>query len=240
MYRTDNTILVTGGGSDIGLGLAAAFHTRGNQVIIAGRRLSTLKKAAALYSGMQYRVLDQDDAGEIRRFAERITEDFPDLNVLINNAGIQRVEDLNRGALADAEATITTNLLGPIRLTAELLSALLARERATILNVTSGLAFVPSVMLPTYCAKGGAALLHAIVALPTPPDPGGSRRDRTPLGTNRTARRARHELAGDAATRLHRRDNGRLRRSSGPERDRQRARGGDVLGERDSKYDTFF
>ncbi len=159
MHRTDNTILVTGGGSGIGLGLAAAFHARGNRVIIAGRRRSTLEEAAALYPSMQYRVLDQDDAGEICRFAERITEDFPDLNVLVNNAGIQRVEDLTRSSLADAEATITTNLLGPVRLTAGLLPALLASERATILNVTSGLAFVPSAMLPTYCATKAA--LHS-------------------------------------------------------------------------------
>ena len=126
MNITGNTILITGGGSGIGLGLAEAFHAAGNQVIIAGRRREALEQAAAANPGMAFRVLDVEDPAAIRAFAEQVVADHPALNVLINNAGVMRAENLLAEPfdLADAEATITTNLLGPMRLTAALLPLL--------------------------------------------------------------------------------------------------------------------
>jgi uncharacterized oxidoreductase len=156
MKLTENTILITGGGSGIGRGLAEAFHALGNQVIIAGRRKQMLEDTAAANPGMRFRVLDQGDAGEIRSFAAQLSKEFPELNVLVNNAGIQHVEDMTSGAVDNAESTITTNLLGPIRLTGALLPALMTRPRPAILNVTSGLAFIPFAMIPTYCATKAA------------------------------------------------------------------------------------
>jgi len=159
MQLTGNTILVTGGGTGIGGGLAEAFHRLGNQVIVAGRRLEPLQAVAEANPGIQYLSLDQGDAADIRRFAIELTDNHRELNVVVNNAGIQRVEDLTTGGPGAAEQTIAINLLGPIRLTAALLYSLLGKPRAAILNVTSGLAFMPSALTPTYCASKAA--LHS-------------------------------------------------------------------------------
>ena len=160
MKRTGNTILITGGGSGIGEALAHRFHDLGNTVIIAGRRQATLDAAAAGRANIHTVTLDADDAGAVATFAATITTRFPELNVLINNAGIMRVETLDTARdLADAEATIATNLLGPIRLTNALIDHLVDRGDGTIVNVTSGLAFVPLVMTPTYSATKAA--LHS-------------------------------------------------------------------------------
>ena len=159
MQMAGNTILVTGGGTGIGRGLAEAFHRLGNQVIIAARRREPLQAVAETSPGVQTMSLDQGDPADIRRFAIEVTDRYPELNVVINNAGIQRVEDLTTGGPGTAEQTIAINLLGPIRLTAALLPSLLARSRASIVNVTSGLAFMPSALTPTYCATKAA--LHS-------------------------------------------------------------------------------
>ena len=156
MKMTGNTILITGGGSGIGRGLAEAFHALGNQVVIAGRRQSALDEVTAANPGMKSATLDIESADDIRRFGEQMGADFPALNAVIHNAGIMRNETLKKGALGDAEATVATNLLGPIRLTAALLPQLLAQPNAAILTVTSGLAYVPLAMTPTYCATKAA------------------------------------------------------------------------------------
>jgi uncharacterized oxidoreductase len=152
MNLTGITILITGGGSGIGLALAREFHKRGNTVIIAGRRQSVLEAASAANPGMHFLVLDTADPASIAFATATLTRDYPTLNAVLNNAGIMRPEDLKQAGTADAEAIIATNLLGPIRLTAALIKHLLAQPSATILNVSSGLAFVPLAMTPTYCA----------------------------------------------------------------------------------------
>ncbi len=156
MQMSGNTILITGGGSGIGRGLAEAFHKLGNKVIIAGRRKDVLEATIAANPGMQAEVLDIEDAQAIHRFSASIGSKYPALNVVIHNAGIMRVERVASGALEDAEATITTNLLGPIRLTAAILPLLLKQPKATIMTVSSGLAFVPIAPTPTYCATKAA------------------------------------------------------------------------------------
>jgi uncharacterized oxidoreductase len=126
MQTTGNTILITGGGTGIGRGLAEAFHALGNHVIIAGRRQQTLDETIAANPGMQSLTLDATDPAKIRAFAAEAAKRFPALNVLINNAGIMRPEKLAAQPedLADAEMIVATNLLGPMRLTAALLPLL--------------------------------------------------------------------------------------------------------------------
>lgn len=165
MKTSGNTILVTGGGSGIGRALAEALHAAGNTVIIAGRRLAILEAVAAANPGMAVIAVDMGDAAAIGAFAATVVASHPRLNVLVNNAGIMVAENLRSDImdLADAEAMVTTNLLGPIRLTAALLPHLRqqaeAQGEAAILNVTSGLAFVPLVATPTYNATKAA--LHS-------------------------------------------------------------------------------
>jgi len=158
MNLTGNTILITGGGSGIGRGLAEALHALGNQVVIAGRRQQALDETTAANPGMKSLPLDVENPAAIRAFAARVSGEFPALNVLINNAGIMRAEKLldQQENLADAEAIMATNLLGPIRLTAALLPHLRQQPRAAIINVSSGLAFVPLALTPTYCATKAA------------------------------------------------------------------------------------
>lgn len=156
MKTNGNTILITGGGSGIGRGLAEAFHAEGNQVVIAGRRKKLLEETIAANPGMKSAVLDIGNADAIGGFAERMKKDYPALNVVIQNAGMMKPESLQKGEVADAEATIATNLLGPIRLTAALLPLLLKQSKAAIMTVSSGLAFVPLATTPTYCATKAA------------------------------------------------------------------------------------
>ena len=156
MQMTGNTILITGGGSGIGRALAEAFHNLGNQVVIAGRRQQMLDETIAANPGMTSAVLDIENPDAIRTFAASLSSDYPKLNAVIHNAGIMRPEDLRSGKVSDAEAIVTTNLLGPIRLTAALLPRLLVQPHAVIMTVSSGLAFVPMAMTPTYCATKAA------------------------------------------------------------------------------------
>ncbi len=135
MQVRDNTILITGGGRGIGRGLAEALHAEGNQVIIAGRGKKALEETVSANPGMKAAALDMSDGDTIVRFAEQMKRDYPALNIVVLNAGIMRTESVQRGGLADAEATVATNLLGPIRLTASLLPMLLSKPRAAIMTL---------------------------------------------------------------------------------------------------------
>ncbi len=154
MNPSGNTILITGGGSGIGRALAHEFHAAGNQVIITGRRQSALDETVAAHPGMVAMTLDMTDADAIAAFGARIVAEHRALNVVIHNAGIMVAEE--RIDLPTAEAIITTNLLGPIRLTDAVLPHLLTRPAATLMTVSSGLAFVPMVATPTYSATKAA------------------------------------------------------------------------------------
>lgn len=157
MQTNNNTILITGGGSGIGAALAHRFHDLGNTVIIAGRRLETLQGVIGDRPNIHALQLDIDSAESITIFAKTVIAAFPGLNVLVNNAGIMRMETLEGFRdLADAEATITTNLLGPIRLTNALVEHLSTQPKPAIVNVSSGLAFVPLTATPTYSATKAA------------------------------------------------------------------------------------
>lgn len=161
MKISGNTILVTGGGSGIGRGLAAALQKLGNQVVIAGRRQSALEEVTGANPGMKWLPLDIENPVSIKTLAKEAAAEFPSLNVLVNNAGIMRAEHLNAEAIdvKTSETIIGTNLLGPIRLTAALLPQLKTQPSSTIINVSSGLAFVPLTLTPTYCATKAA--LHS-------------------------------------------------------------------------------
>jgi uncharacterized oxidoreductase len=154
MKTTGNTILFTGGGTGIGEALAHRFHDLGNTVIIAGRRMDALKKAIGDRPRMHALTLDIDDAANVAGFAEKLVADFPGMNVLINNASIMRMETAldKRRDLRDAEASISSNLLGPIRVINALVEHLGRQPDAAIVNVSSGLAFAPLVIAPPYSA----------------------------------------------------------------------------------------
>lgn len=154
MQTTGNTILITGGGSGIGAALAHEFHEAGNQVIIAGRRQAALDAVAAAHPGMAAMTLDMEDPAAIVAFADKLVAEFPALNAVVLNAGVMIAEE---GIdLAIAETTVATNLLGPIRLSHALLPHLRAQAAASLITVSSGLAFVPLAATPTYSATKAA------------------------------------------------------------------------------------
>ena len=155
--NANNTILITGGGSGIGRGLAEAFHKLGNTVIIAGRRKATLDEVTTANPGMFSELVDVKDTSKLKDFASAIAAKYPRLNILINMAGIAKAEKLNEAPDFDAiDSTIATNLTAPLHLTAALLPLLKNQPEATIMTVTSGLAFTPLVLTPTYCATKAA------------------------------------------------------------------------------------
>jgi uncharacterized oxidoreductase len=161
MHLTGNTILITGGTSGIGRALAEVLHQRGNQVVIAGRRQAFLDEITAAHPGMRGMQLDLEDRRAVDAFAVQIRKQFPKLNVLINNAGISKPEDLTADAidLSVALSMIHTNIVGVLHLTGALLPTLKRQPNSTIITTTSGLAFVPRAAYPTYSAS--KAFLHS-------------------------------------------------------------------------------
>ncbi|HEX4022717.1 MAG TPA: SDR family NAD(P)-dependent oxidoreductase [Acidobacteriaceae bacterium] len=162
MNLTGNTIFITGGGSGIGQGLAEAFHKLGNKVIISGRRKSALEKTTKANPGMASIELDIESPESIQTAAKHLITTYPKLNVLINNAGIMLVDNA-AAAMDDAQlvATVTTNLIGPLRVTSALIEHLKAQPSATIVYNSSMLAFVPIAATSAYSATKAA--LHSYV-----------------------------------------------------------------------------
>ncbi|MFI5711302.1 SDR family oxidoreductase [Kribbella sp. NPDC051620] len=157
MKTTGNTIFITGGTSGLGLGLALRFHALGNKVIVGGRRKELLDQIAAEHEGIGTVVLDVDDPASIEAAYNEVTTRYPDLNALLTMSGIMRPENLlDPGHLGTAEATITTNLLGTIRTVAQFTPYLVTKQDATILTVSSGLAFTPLALTATYNATKAA------------------------------------------------------------------------------------
>ncbi|WP_262061615.1 SDR family oxidoreductase [Streptomyces sp. STR69] len=157
MKTTGNTILITGGTSGIGLGLALRFLQAGNKVIVAGRRKDLLDRITTDHPGIETIVLDVTDPTSIAQARETVTSTYPEVNVLVNNAGIMLPENLLAAdSLRVAEDTVTTNLLGPIRMVNAFLPHLVDKDDAAVINVSSGLAFVPLPITPTYNATKAA------------------------------------------------------------------------------------
>jgi uncharacterized oxidoreductase len=155
MNMSGNTILITGGGSGIGLALAEAFKKIGNEVIVAGRSKAKLEHAKAL--GLHTLTVDMMTEKSIKELAAEAIKKHPRLNVVIHNAGIMVNEKVTTSDTSrSAEETVLTNLLGPIRLTNALLPHLLSQKSSVVMTVTSGLAFAPLAMTPTYCATKAA------------------------------------------------------------------------------------
>ena len=157
MKLEGNTVFITGGGSGIGRGLAEALHKLGNQVIIAGRRKGHLGDTIQANPGMHAIELNIEDPLSIAAAARELVTKYPELNVLINNAGIMHVDDVS-GGIDDtvAVSTITTNLLGPIRMTAALVGHLKKQKTSAIINVSSVLGFVPLAFAAVYSSTKAA------------------------------------------------------------------------------------
>jgi uncharacterized oxidoreductase len=158
MNISGNTIFIPGATSGIGMAMALALRARGNTVIAGGRRAELLGQIAAEHPGLDTVVIDTTDPASIASAAKEVLARHPGLNVVVPMAGIMRVEDWHRpeSFLASAESVITTNVLGPIRLIAAFIEHLQAQPDATIMTVSSGLAFCPLGATPSYNASKAA------------------------------------------------------------------------------------
>jgi uncharacterized oxidoreductase len=160
MKLTGNTIFITGGGSGIGRGLAEALHKRGNEVIIAGRRKGKLIEVAQANPGMTWVELNIEDPTSMSAVAKKLMAEHPRLNVLINNAGVLHFDNV-AGPVDDKLllSMLTTNLMGPIRLTGALIEHLKRQNDAVVINNSSVLGFVPLAMAAVYSSTKAA--LHS-------------------------------------------------------------------------------
>jgi short-subunit dehydrogenase involved in D-alanine esterification of teichoic acids len=158
MNISGNTVFIPGSTSGIGLALALELQARANTVIVGGRRTELLERIAAEHPGLGTVQIDTADAGSIDAAAKEVLAQHPDLNVLVTMAGIMRIEDWHQPGsfLASAESVVTTNVLGPIRLIAAFIEHLQAQPDATIVTVSSGLAFTPLRVTPSYNASKAA------------------------------------------------------------------------------------
>ena len=152
-------VLITGGGSGIGAGLAAAFHARGEQVIVAGRRRDKIEALAALHPGMASETVDVADADQVTALADRVAKRFPALDTVINNAGVQTLFSFTQAGpldMAKLGAEVDINLKGLIHVTNAFLPLLKRQPAARLVNVGSGLGYVPLAAAPVYSATKAA------------------------------------------------------------------------------------
>ncbi|MFG3111235.1 SDR family oxidoreductase [Streptomyces tendae] len=158
MNISGNTIFIPGSTSGIGLALALALRAKGNTVIVGGRRTERLERIAAAHPGIDTVQIDVADPASVASATKQVLARHPDLNVLVAMAGVMHVEDWRDPGsfLTTAESTVTTNVLGPIRLIAALVEHLRTRPDATIMTVSSGLAFTPLKVTPSYNASKAA------------------------------------------------------------------------------------
>jgi uncharacterized oxidoreductase len=162
MKTSGHTVLITGGGTGIGLAIAEELSLQGNTVIICGRRKAPLVAARNRLPNLHYRVCDLSKPKARLALAKWASSQFKDLGLLVNNAGIQRAVDFLKGGrdLAAAEEEIATNLVAPIHLSALLIPRLRRQPEAAIVNISSGLAFTPLSIVPVYCATKAA--IHSL------------------------------------------------------------------------------
>jgi uncharacterized oxidoreductase len=161
MRTSGNTILITGGATGIVLALAEAFLQKGNEVIICGRREDKLIQAKNKLSQFRTMRCDVSDPEDQKRLYNLIVKNHEDFNILINNAGIQRQIDFKKGTidLQEEENEININLQAPVHLSALFIPHLIAQKESAIVNISSGLAFIPIAIMPLYCATKAA--LHS-------------------------------------------------------------------------------
>ena len=160
MKLEHRTVLITGGTSGIGLELATQLHRRGNTIIVTGRDQDRLDAVALALPGVHTVRSDVSDPGAIAALHDEMMARFPALDTLVNNAGIMRNLNLNdERDLRDVTREIEINLSGPVRMVQQFLPHLKTREQALILNVSSGLAFIPFLPSPVYSATKAA--MHA-------------------------------------------------------------------------------
>ncbi|KQO82779.1 oxidoreductase [Frigoribacterium sp. Leaf263] len=161
MKISGNTVFIPGGTSGIGLGLARRLRDAGNTVVVAGRRVDLLAEIARDEPGIESILLDTTDPAAVVSVSREVQHRWPETNVVIAMAGVMRFEDVRTpGFLETAETTVTTNLLGPIRLLAAWTGFLQSRPGAAFVTVSSGLASVPLPATPTYNATKAA--IHSI------------------------------------------------------------------------------
>jgi len=153
-----NTILITGGATGIGFSLAQEFVKAGNEVIICGRRENKLEEAKRKLPQIHTKACDLSKEEERKELYEWVRSNFENINILVNNAGIQRSIDFKKGTdeLFGGEDEIETNLKAYIHLSAYFIPIFLKRKEAAIINVSSGLCFVPLAIMPVYCATKAA------------------------------------------------------------------------------------
>ena len=160
MKLEGRTILITGGTSGIGFELARQLVEKGNIVIITGRDQRKLKETESALPGIHIMQSDAGNPDDIRGLLQRVRAEFPACDTLINNAGIMRNLNINQPrSLPDATREIDINLKGPVQMVQEFLAHLKSRPNALIVNVSSGLAYVPFPLSPVYSAS--KAGLHA-------------------------------------------------------------------------------
>ncbi len=158
MKTSGNTVLITGGATGIGFALAKSLIEAGNSVIVCGRREDKLREAKVILPSLVIRQCDLSKAEERKSLGDWISQEYPDLNILINNAGIQRMIDLKNGPadLMAGDDEIDINLKAVIHLSAYFIPNFMQKKESAIINISSGLGFVPIAAMPVYCATKAA------------------------------------------------------------------------------------